>query len=127
MSSDRGFTLIEFLVALVILMVGLLGLLQAVNVSLNHNLQNQLRNEGVIVADEQMAKEMAKGYDLVSTSTRTYVVSNRPVLNALKNFSVSRSGTTIQNSKQVNIVVTWHHKGASYNHEAAAVITKTNQ
>ncbi|WP_246163477.1 type IV pilus modification PilV family protein [Oryzomonas sagensis] len=127
MLNDNGFTLIEFLVAIVILMVGLLGLLQAVNVSLNHNLQNQLRNEGVVVADEQMAREMAKGYDLVSTSTSSYVISNRPVLNAFKNFSVTRSGIILQNSKQVNIAVSWHHRGVSYNHGASAVITKTNQ
>ncbi|KAB0664837.1 prepilin-type N-terminal cleavage/methylation domain-containing protein [Oryzomonas japonica] len=127
MLDDNGFTLIEFLVAIVILMVGLLGLLQAVNVSLNHNLQNQLRTEGVVVADEEMAREMAKGYDLVSTSTKSYVISKRPVLNAFKNFSVTRSGTILQNSKQVSIAVSWHHRGVSYNHGAAAVITKTNQ
>ena len=126
-SGDRGFTLIEFLVAIVILMVGMLGLLQTVNLALNHNVQNQMRNEAVIVADEQMAREMAKGFDLASTSTRNFVVSNRRILNAYRNYSVARTGTTLQNSKQINFVITWRYKGASYNHGESSVITKTNQ
>lgn len=125
-SSNNGFTLIEFLVAIVILMVGMLGLLQTVNLALNHNLQNQMRNEGVIVADEQMAREMAKGYELADVSMRNYTVGRR-ILNAYRIYSVARTGSTLQNSKQINFVVTWRYKGVPYNHGASTVITKTNQ
>lgn len=52
-SNNRsGFTLIEFCVAVLIMMVGLLGLLQAVNMATQHNLGNLLRNEAISVADE---------------------------------------------------------------------------
>lgn len=134
--NDAGFTLIEFLVSIVILMVGLLGLLQAVNVSYSHSLQNQLRNEAVIVADDEMAKELAKGYEGVEPVIipgispvpvmRNYTVS-RKILNGFKLYSVSRTGTPFQNSKQVTFEVRWKYKGSRYNHNASGVISKTNQ
>lgn len=125
-SNNRGFTLIEFLAAIVILMVGMLGLLQSVNLALNHNLQNQIRNEAVNVADTEMAKEMAKGYDQASITAANYFV-RRQILNGYKNYSVSRTGQSLQNSKQINFVITWRHKGTSYDHGASTVISKTNQ
>lgn len=124
--SNKGFTLIEFLVAIVILTVGLLGLLQTVNYALSHNLQNQLRNEAVMVADAEMAKELSKGYDLVDITASNYVVT-RQVLNAAKDYTVTRSGSALQNSKKVDFVVTWQYKNTQYTHGASAVISKTNQ
>jgi len=107
-----------------------LGLLQAVNVSYSHSLQNQLRNEAVVVADEEMSKELAKGYDGVDPANasvfRGYTVS-RKILNAFKLYSVSKTGSTLQNTKQVTVEVRWKYKGARYNHNASGALSKTNQ
>lgn len=128
--DNGGFTLIEFLVSIVILMVGLLGLLQAVNMSYSHNLQNQLRNEAVIVADLEMAKELAKGYVGVDPSQssvfRNYTVS-RKILNTFKLYSVSKTGGQLQNSKQVMIETSWKYKKVRYSHNASGVISKAIQ
>jgi type IV pilus assembly protein PilV len=124
--NNKGFTLVEFLVAIVILMVGLLGLLQAVNVSLNSNMQNQLRNEAVVVADRSLANELAKGYDAVSTFAH-YTCEHPRVLNAFKNFSVARSGTPFQNSKEIRYEVSWRYKGVRYTHDAGGVISRAQQ
>ena len=123
MFKNKGFTLIEFLVAIVILMVGILGLLQTVNVAINHNLNSQIRNEAVSVADWYMSKELSKSFDLVSTTPSNTLV-NRKILNGFKNFSVQRTGTTLSNSKQVNYVVKWKHKNATYTHETNSVVSK---
>lgn len=125
-SSESGFTLIEFLVAIVILMVGMLGLLQMVNVALNHNLQNQLRNEAVNVLDAEMGKEIAKGYNQGVITVRNYT-SSRQILNAFKLYSVSQTGVTLQNSREINFQVSWRHKGVRYTHEASSVLTNSNQ
>jgi len=124
--DNSGFTLIEFLVSIVILMVGLLGLLQAVNISYSHNLQTQLRNEAVTVADSVMAAEIARGYDNASTSTSAINV-NRKILNGMKNYSVVRTGSLLQNSKEITYEVSWKYKGTRYTHNASGVISKTNQ
>lgn len=121
--DNHGFTLIEFLVAIVILMVGMLGLLQVVNVGLVHNVNSQLRSDGVSVADWHLSRELSKSFDLVSTTTG-YRVDQRPLLNGFKQYSVVRTGLLLSNSKQVNFTVSWRHKGTRYFHEAASVISK---
>lgn len=121
--NDSGFTLIEVLIAIVILMVGLLGLMQTVNMAIHYNLNSQIRTEATMVADEQISIELAKPFDLVSTSTRNTFV-RRPVLNGFRNFSVVRTGVTLSNSKQVNFSVMWRQKGVRSIHETSSVVSK---
>ena len=123
--NNYGFTLIEFLVAIVIMMVGLLGLLQAVNVGLVQNQNSQLRSEAVSVADWWLAREMTKSFDLVSSSSiPSGRIDSRPYMSGFKEYSVIRTGESFSNSKQVNITVSWRNKGARYLHESASIISK---
>lgn len=84
----------------------------------------------MVVSDEEMAKEMAKGYDGVDPSNslvfRNYTV-NRRMLTAYKTYSVAKTGSTLQNSKLVTVEVRWRYKGVRYTHSASGVISKTNQ
>lgn len=121
--SDSGFTLIEFLVAVFILMVGLLGLLQTVNVSISNNMVTQLRNEGVVVADQELGRQIAKGFDNASTAQTAYYLS-RKIFNGYRNYSVARDGATFSNSKEIRITVSWKYKNTPYSHNASTVITK---
>lgn len=127
LKNSNGFTLIEFLVALVIMMVGLLGLLQAVNLALNHNLQNDLRNTAVMLGDEKMSDAMKKGYDSLVVGQRQYSTSRR-VLNAMKNYSVSTTVAPVSSgkdtSRQVTISVSWRHKNIRYDHGTSGVVSK---
>jgi len=125
--NNSGFTLIEFLVAIVILMVGLLGLLQTINVAINHNLQNDLRNIAVSVADEEMSKSLSIGYDNISSGSPKQV--QKMVLNAMKNYSVVRTVSQVSSgasasTRQVDLLVSWRHKGNRYNHGASGMLTK---
>lgn len=124
--NNSGFTLIEFLVSIVILMVGMLGLLQAVNIAVSSNTQNQLRAEALLVADRWMAHELAKGFDSVSTASKNEY-TQRSVLNGFRNFSVARSGTVFQNSKEVRFKVSWRHKGVRYTHDAGGLVSRAQQ
>ena len=51
-SNKAGFTLIELLVSLVITMVGLLGLLTAINLSISTNMGNELRLQATGIAED---------------------------------------------------------------------------
>lgn len=130
LSKQYGFTLVEFLVAVLILTVGILGLLQTVNFSISHNMINQLRLDGTIVGDGELAKELAKagnavGFDAISTpSVRSYSVQ-RTVLNGFRNYSVTRTNSEITaNTKQVSIQIAWKYKGNRYEHELSSLVSK---
>ena len=124
--NNKGFTLIEFLVAIVILMVGMLGLLQSVNVALSSNMQNQLRDEAVLVGDELMAEELSKEFDSVSTSPEKDF-KTRKISIVQINFSSSKSGTAFQNSKEISYEVSWRHKGIRYTHNVGGLVSKAQQ
>jgi len=127
-SNSNGFSLIEFLVALVIMMVGLLGLLQSVNLAINHNLQNDLRNTAVMLGDEVMAEQMKRGYDNLVVGIQQPYTTSRPVLSAMKNYSVSTTINQVSSgsnsSRQVTTRISWQHKNIRYDHGISGVISK---
>lgn len=123
LNNRNGFTLVEFLVAIVILMVGLLGLLQTINVAVDQNLNNVFRNEAVTVVDEMMMEKRAKAFDSLSTGVKTKV-RPRNIRGILKNYSVSESVSSVTtNSKQISIEATWIKKNSRYNHSATSVVS----
>ncbi len=74
-SNNRsGFTLIEFCFAVLIMMVGLMGLLQTINMATLHNLGTVLRNEAISLADEQMV--MTKTFSQSAGVTKLFFNSN---------------------------------------------------
>ncbi len=124
-NEQQGFTLIEFLVAIVILMVGLLGLLQVINVAVDQNLGNVFRNEAVTVVDEKMMEKKAKAFISLSTGTgpRTSTVQ-RNVRGIDKAYSVTELITDVTpSSKQITIDARWTKKGANFIHSATSVVS----
>lgn len=108
---------------MVIMIVGLLGLLQAVNVAVSHNLTNQLRDEAVMVAEQQMNAEKSLSFDMIIDGI-TNAVIQRNVRNYIENYSVNQTVTTMGNTKTINVVVTWQHKGNSYQHMVSTLKSK---
>ena len=128
-SNRAGFTIIEFLVAIVIMMVGLLALLEMVNVALKQNLTNQLRNEAVMIADGRMALEMTKPFALISTNaTPNTALVSRNVNLAQKTFTVTKSGTLVSNTtKSVDVSVAWTYKNTPSTHSIRSLISSFGQ
>lgn len=125
LKNSNGFTLVEFLVAIVILSVGLLGLLQTINYSIDHNMNTQLRNEAIRLADERMATEKSKGYDAIPATTEKQIVKVG-VANSFKNYSVVKSALEVTDyTKNVQVRVGWRYKGTAYNHIISSLVAKT--
>lgn len=123
-TNNSGFTLIEFLVAIVILMVGMLGLLQTVNYAIAHNMTNQLRQEALMVGDEQINLEKAKKFEAISTNTRSFIVP-RMVNGAFRNYSVVKTGTALTSqSTNIDLQLSWKYKGQRYVHSISSVVSQ---
>lgn len=123
--SNKGFTLIEFLVAIVIMMVGLLALLQSVNIAIETNGGNKKRTQAVAIADQVMAQERSKAFTaltsaVVSPNTKQY--SAYAGL-AYVNYSVVEKVTKIATTtKDVQITVTWKDKKQRKSHSLTTVM-----
>jgi type IV pilus assembly protein PilV len=121
------------MVAILILIVGLLGLLQAINLSMDVNLRNHLREEAVSVGERAMNELRNKGFDNISVASPSYNYATYQVPSKIrgtsKSYSVSRSSTVLseQNTKpvtkQLEVVVRWTYKGVEYENRVTAPIS----
>lgn len=122
--KQGGFTLIEVLVSIIILMVAMLGLFQSVNLALDKNLENQLRQKAVAVAEQQLNNLKGRSFSNITGNTSGFV----PVAigSVFKNISVQRQivdlAVTNSKTKQVSIRVWWNYRGRPYEHQTASGI-----
>lgn len=63
-TSRAGFTLVEVMVAVVILLVGLLGLLQSVNIATEQNMKNMFRQEATRLLDNRLMVIKSLPYEM---------------------------------------------------------------
>ena len=126
--KDTGFTLIEFCVSVLILMVGLLALLKTVDLSISQNDTNKMRNDAVLIADEVMSRERVRPFAQISTYTTPRTRSINYGL-TVKNFSVAKQVTAMPpspataTSKNVQLTVSWQNRGITKDHNLTTVIS----
>lgn len=124
MRNELGLTLVEVLVAMVIMLVGLLGLMQAVNIATEHALKNQMRGEVVRIAEEAMSDMRSRPFDTVTADT---MVIPSHLRNINRSYTVKRSIVAIPNpdptvvSRQYQVDVKWLFKNVSTTHSIASV------
>ena len=131
---NSGFTLIEVMVAIVIMMVGMLGLLQSINVAMEYNLKNHLRDEAVLVGEKYMNIMRGKAFDQLSTiplpSGNTYGTryESSKVRGTGKQYSVDMkvidlSTDPVTPSRQLDVTVSWTIKGVTYQNRVTAPVS----
>ena len=113
--ASTGFTLVEVLMAMLIMMVGLLGLLQSVNVAYEHNVRNRLREEALLVGEEQMNIFRS----LTTNSSLAYsnsLIAVRTVAGINKNFSITRENQPMSSTRRLKVTVGWSFRKVSTSH-----------
>jgi type IV pilus assembly protein PilV len=123
-SNNRAFTLVEVLVAMLILMVGLLGMLQVINLAIRTNLQNEMRDQAVAIAEDRMAREKSLPFDNITASSERSINIASNIRNGIANYTVTLRVDNIGNSKKIDIGVRWQHRGLNYEHIVSSLATK---
>jgi type IV pilus assembly protein PilV len=127
LNKQSGFTLLELLVALVILMVGMMALLSAAGNAISMNMDNILRDEAVQIADAKMRvvkSNTAATYslpfqNLSITSTQTSKLRSKTTPYTITLSSSSTGG----NSNLLQVLVAWKYKNIAKQHEFSTLKT----
>ena len=131
-ADKRGFTLIEVMVAIFIMMIGMLGLLQTVNMAIAYNNSNKLRNDAIIYADEAIGGEKTKLFANVVTSNST--ITHKSGLGSVT-YNVSKFVTPltthslavdqIAGAKTLWVTVSWRDRGVTKSHSLTTTIIES--
>jgi type II secretory pathway pseudopilin PulG len=124
-------TLIEVLIAILIIFIVFLGLSGAGIFVLNENIKNSLRDEAVSVAGMEMEQVRNISFDNLYSAPGTQGVDNvvRQIRGLTVNYGVTRTVTILNlNNLQVSINVTWtrteNNQTKSYNDNIATIVRR---
>jgi type IV pilus assembly protein PilV len=120
--DNRGFTLVEVMVAMVLLLLGLLNSLVGLMAAADYNLTNALRQEAVRIAQEQLENMRVGPYAPIADNNATL---QRQVRKTLQNFQVNTvviAGGPSNSLKQVVVTVRWIFKNTMRSHVSGTII-----
>jgi prepilin-type N-terminal cleavage/methylation domain-containing protein len=126
MFNKKGVTLIEMMIALVILLIVSLALMQTAIIGMNVNLQNALRDEAVNIAEMRMNQLRSLPFDSISPGAETPVTRNFRGFTETYNPTRTINAFTAnsQEIKQISILVSWVYRGKTYNHGITTIVRK---
>jgi prepilin-type N-terminal cleavage/methylation domain-containing protein len=119
-SNNRGLTLVEVMIALLVALVIFLALMQTALIGIDANMRNVLRDEAVSVAAEKMDLERDMAFSSVVSETPPTVY--RQVRNVNVPFYPNITIWDLDaNNKMINVRVTWQWKGDNYSHSISTI------
>jgi type IV pilus assembly protein PilV len=120
-SNRKGFTLVEVLVALLVLSVTMLGILDAMVVAMQHNLEIYCRDEAVRIAEQEM--NQVRNSSVGGLANLNYDV-NRTYKQYRRTFNVNRTVTAFStNSRAVELRVSWTINGKGHTHNVTSMVS----
>lgn len=135
--DKKGMTLVEVMIALVVLLFVSLAMMQTALVGIDSNMINILRDEAVSIAEEKMNEARNMAFDSLMPGT-TYMGTGTPpkIKRNLRNitdfeYTVTRTISNLgTDNKQVTITVTWDWKEKTvtnnnpYTHSITTIVRK---
>ncbi len=121
--NNRGFTLVEVLIALVVLLLVSLALMQTALVGIDANMLNVLRDEAVKIAETRMSETRNTAFDTIAADNITVPRNFRNISGF--SYNVGRTVTNFgTDNRQITITVAWNWKGNPYNHTITTIIRR---
>lgn len=130
LNDKKGLTLVEVVIALLVLLIVFLALMQTALVSIDANMINVLRDEAVSIAEERMSEARNIPFDSLTAGTTdvsppSKSIRNIPAFSYTATRTVSAAGP---DAMQVSINVTWEWKektGAdAYTHSISTIVRR---
>lgn len=124
--NKKGMSLIEVMIALVILLFVSLAVMKTALVGMSTNLQNSMRDEAVNVVDLRMNELRDTNFDLISLGTATETDIPRDFRGALGvPYHPTRTVASINaNTKQISMSVVWTYRGINYTHSVTTIMRR---
>lgn len=132
--AESGFTIIEFLIAVLILVVGLFGLLTSLDVAMKQNVSTKLKDHAVVLAEQFLADNRSVPLVNLANNVATRQVQ---VANAQVTYTITTTVATVTTwmnpdsgaveplSSRVTIDVTWLERGQVKHHAVTTYISNT--
>jgi len=118
-SKVAGFTLIEVMVAMLIMSVGIMALMQTLGYAITYNRSNKLRNDAVLIAGSAMEARRIKPFSNITTPRVPFALG-------YVNYSVVSTVTPFSNytsSKNIQITVSWRDKAVRKYHSLSTIVS----
>ncbi|HBO69295.1 MAG TPA: hypothetical protein DD658_03770 [Deltaproteobacteria bacterium] len=121
--SERGLTLLETVVALAIIFIVFLGLTDAGLLVVEYNIRNTIRDEGVSVAESEMAAMRNIPFAALTVGVTARPVVAQRIRGLTVNYTPSWTITTLNaDNLQVVVNVGWNRRGIAYSHQATTIV-----
>jgi prepilin-type N-terminal cleavage/methylation domain-containing protein len=136
--NKKGLTLVEMMIALVILLLVFLALMQTALLSINSNITNLFRDEAASIAEQHMIFIRNMPFDSVTDTSSSFVDDPRPTVAGIEGINDTRDFRSFSitfrperqvtdlgiDNKQVDIRVSWDWKGETFTHSINAVLRR---
>ena len=128
--NKKGFTLIELMVAMSIILIMFLSLLMTSLLSSTTNMQNIIRDEAIQIAEMKLVELRNIAFDNLPGEAGVETIADDPDLQrTIRNFNVDFTSTVAVEdhplvnplTRQINVTVAWSYKGENYTHAVATI------
>jgi type IV pilus assembly protein PilV len=110
LSSEKGFTLVEVLIAVSIFSVGLLAVAMMLDTAIQYNSSARFITEATEIAHSQMEQLMNSPYDDASLDEASSPYGPNPIANYNVSWTV-RENVPMSSMKTISLSVAWNNRG----------------
>jgi len=123
--SNRGFSLLELMVALVIIGISIISLMQLSVAVLNNNLRNDIRNAAIEILSGHVNDLVSEPFDNISIGS--YTLTKYKIIRSIKKKFTILDNITFQPIGSIKIIdskVKWKFRDREYQYKITTVVAK---
>ena len=122
---NRGFTLVEVLVAILILFISMMAVLHALGLSVEHNMKNIIMDEAVRISEQRMNELRNEPITTLTSSTpSTQLTISRNFRNITIDYNVNWIVENLSaDSRAIQVLVQWRWKNIDHQHTATSIVS----